>query len=199
MWSAVLVKNTQKCQDIFLNNFFADELPGTRFCQCFGSRITKRLSDLSDSCFCSRTEHSVTAPTSQRVGLLRASIVRNALARIAALAPNPRLERSLSHPVRENRSTLRTLERRSSDAAPAGLRIFIGACGRRLAWSGMSNSISLECARCLLDGRALNFGCRVKPGARDIAAPPRLNVDLIVNAALFIKTLQVRQQGRPRE
>src|SRR6266496_2132009 len=37
------------------------------------------------------------------------------------------------------------------------------------------------------------------PGACGVAPPARLNVDFVVNSALFIKTLQVRQQGRLRE
>jgi hypothetical protein len=39
----------------------------------------------------------------------------------------------------------------------------------------------------------------LEPGTWGIAPPPRLNVDFVVNTALFVKTLQVRQQGRLRE
>ena len=38
-----------------------------------------------------------------------------------------------------------------------------------------------------------------EPGTCGIAPPPRLNVDFVVNTALFVKTLQIRQQGRLRE
>jgi hypothetical protein len=38
----------------------------------------------------------------------------------------------------------------------------------------------------------------VDPGAWGVAPPPRLHVDFVVNSALLIKTLQVRQQGRTR-
>src|SRR5437879_6398443 len=39
----------------------------------------------------------------------------------------------------------------------------------------------------------------LEPGTWGIAPPPRLNVDFVVNTALFVKTLQIRQQGRLRE
>ena len=37
------------------------------------------------------------------------------------------------------------------------------------------------------------------PGAWEVAPQSRLNVDFVVNPALVVKTLQVRQQGRTRE
>jgi hypothetical protein len=46
---------------------------------------------------------------------------------------------------------------------------------------------------------ALDFRCRVDLGTRGIASPPGLNVDFVVNTTLFVKTLQVRQQGGLRE
>ncbi len=45
----------------------------------------------------------------------------------------------------------------------------------------------------------LDFDCRLDPGAWGVASPPRPNVNFVVNAALLIKTLEVQQQGRPRE
>jgi hypothetical protein len=48
-------------------------------------------------------------------------------------------------------------------------------------------------------GGAGYFNRLPKPGACGVAVPPRLNVDFVVNAAFFVKTLQVRQQGRSRE
>jgi hypothetical protein len=48
-------------------------------------------------------------------------------------------------------------------------------------------------------GAAGYFNRLLDPGDRDVASPPRLNVDFIINPALFVETLQVRQQGRPRE
>jgi hypothetical protein len=53
--------------------------------------------------------------------------------------------------------------------------------------------------RCFLGCWALNFRCRVDLGTRGIASPPGLNVDFVVNTTLFVKTLQVRQQGGLRE
>jgi hypothetical protein len=38
-----------------------------------------------------------------------------------------------------------------------------------------------------------------EPGAWGVAPPPRPNVDFVVNSALVVKTLQVRQQGGLRE
>src|SRR5437762_4914800 len=52
------------------------------------------------------------------------------------------------------------------------------------------------CSRILSE---LDFRCRVNPGAWGVAPPLRLNVDLVVNSALLVKTLQVRQQGGLRE
>lgn len=51
----------------------------------------------------------------------------------------------------------------------------------------------------MLSGFAISLRILSQPRTWAIAAPPRLNVDFIVNAALFVKTLQVRQQGRLRE
>ncbi|PYK08538.1 MAG: hypothetical protein DME65_13840 [Verrucomicrobia bacterium] len=50
-----------------------------------------------------------------------------------------------------------------------------------------------------LQHRPLDFYCRVNPGTLGIASQSRLSVDFVVNSALLIKTLQVQQQGRPRE
>jgi len=57
----------------------------------------------------------------------------------------------------------------------------------------------LKSRRRFLDCWALDFRCRVNPGAWGVAPPLRLNVDLVVNSALLVKTLQVRQQGGLRE
>jgi hypothetical protein len=45
----------------------------------------------------------------------------------------------------------------------------------------------------------LGFRRRLEPGTWSVALQSRLNVDLVVNPALVIKTLQIRQQGRLRE
>lgn len=57
----------------------------------------------------------------------------------------------------------------------------------------------LKSRRRFLDCWALDFRCRVDPGAWSVAPPPRLKVDFVVNSAFLVKTLQVRQQGGTRE
>ena len=51
----------------------------------------------------------------------------------------------------------------------------------------------------LLGGAAGHFNRLLDLRAWGVAAPLRLNVDFVVNTALVVKTLQVRQQGRLRE
>jgi hypothetical protein len=51
----------------------------------------------------------------------------------------------------------------------------------------------------LLRGAAGHFNRLLDPGAWGVASPLRLNVDFVVNTALVVKTLQVRQQRRLRE
>jgi hypothetical protein len=54
--------------------------------------------------------------------------------------------------------------------------------------------------KALSRGAAGYFNRLLKPGAWSVAPPPRLNVDLVMNTALCVKTLQVRrQQGGSRE
>jgi len=71
-----------------------------------------------------------------------------------------------------------------------------GSCTRRFA-------ASLLQRRAVFLTNARWFGVALcwlpEPGTCGIAPPPRLNVDFVVNTALFVKTLQVRQQGRLRE
>ena len=57
----------------------------------------------------------------------------------------------------------------------------------------------LKSRRRFRDCWALDFRCRVDPGAWGVAAQSRLNVDFVVNPAFVVKTLQIRQQGGPRE
>jgi hypothetical protein len=54
-------------------------------------------------------------------------------------------------------------------------------------------------ARCFLRGFAISLGILSQPRTWAIAAPPRLNVDFVVDTPLFIETLEVRQQGGLRE
>jgi len=44
-----------------------------------------------------------------------------------------------------------------------------------------------------------HFNRLLDPRAWGVASPSRLNVDFVVNTALVVKTLQVRQQWRSRE
>ena len=54
-------------------------------------------------------------------------------------------------------------------------------------------------AKPLLRGAAGHFNRLPDLRAWGVASPRRLNVDFVVNTALVVKTLQVRQQGRLRE
>ncbi len=54
-------------------------------------------------------------------------------------------------------------------------------------------------AKPLSRGAAGYFNRLPDPGAGGVAPQSRLNVDFVVNSALVVKTLQIRQQGRPRE
>jgi hypothetical protein len=46
---------------------------------------------------------------------------------------------------------------------------------------------------------ALDFRWRAESGTWGVAPPPRLHVDFVVNSALLVKTMQIRQQGGLRE
>jgi hypothetical protein len=88
---------------------------------------------------------------------------------------------------------------RSRDEWPLCARFFVpngGPVSRRPAAGKPINLMNRRSGRLRL---ALDFGCRVDPGAWGVAPPPRLKVDFVVNPAFFIKTLQIRQQGRLRE
>ena len=55
------------------------------------------------------------------------------------------------------------------------------------------------CSKLFRDCRALDFRWRAESGTRGVAPPPRLHVDFVVNSALLVKTMQIRQQGGLRE
>ena len=66
--------------------------------------------------------------------------------------------------------------------------------GRTYSWLSPSTH-----RKPLLRGAAGHFNRLLDPGAWGVASPLRLNVDFVVNTALVVKTLQVRQQRRLRE
>jgi hypothetical protein len=58
---------------------------------------------------------------------------------------------------------------------------------------------NLSSARRFLSRRVFDFCGRLEPGTRDLAAQSGQQIDSVMKSALLVKTLQVRQQGRPRE
>src|SRR5207253_1036916 len=61
----------------------------------------------------------------------------------------------------------------------------VGRVARFMRWVGRSQRLQqLKSRRRLLDCWALDFRCRVNPGAWGVAPPARLNVDFVVNSAL---------------